>query len=60
MSAASFTEQRQKKYKKVEVKKDEAEERVGEHDMCGGLRGGKYSLYEGGTHVPFFTYSPKN
>ncbi len=36
--------------------KDDAEERVGEHDMCGGLRGGKYSLYEGGTHVPFFTY----
>ena len=26
------------------------------HDMNGGYRGGKYSLYEAGTRVPFFIY----
>ncbi|CAI8358965.1 MAG: Uncharacterised protein [Cryomorphaceae bacterium] len=26
------------------------------HDPNGGLRGGKYSLFEAGTHVPFITY----
>lgn len=35
---------------------DDAEERIGDHKIAGGLRGGKYSLYEGGTHVPMFAY----
>jgi arylsulfatase A-like enzyme len=35
---------------------DEAVERVGKHDPFGGLRGGKYSLFEAGTKVPFFAY----
>jgi arylsulfatase A-like enzyme len=33
---------------------DFARERAGNHDPCGGLRGGKYSLFDAGTHVPFF------
>lgn len=36
--------------------KDGAQELVGEHKPAGGLRGGKYSLFDGGTHVPFFVY----
>ena len=36
--------------------KDGASELVGEHKPAGGLRGGKYSLFDGGTHVPFFVY----
>lgn len=36
--------------------KDGAPEMVGEHKSAGGLRGGKYSLFDGGTHVPFFVY----
>ena len=36
--------------------KDQAVELVGNHDMNGGYRGGKYSLYEAGTRVPFFVY----
>lgn len=35
---------------------DEAEEKLGEHNPRGPLRGGKYSLYEAGTRVPFITY----
>ncbi len=35
---------------------DEAVERVGKHDPFGGLRGGKYSLFEAGTKVPFIAY----
>ncbi|MCK3682783.1 arylsulfatase [Maribellus sp. YY47] len=35
---------------------DEAVERIGNHDQNGGLRGGKYSLFEAGTRVPFITY----
>lgn len=35
---------------------DDAVERLGEHDPFGGLRGGKYSLYEAGTRVPFAVY----
>ena len=35
---------------------DEAVEKIGNHDPAGGLRGGKYSLYEAGTRVPFITY----
>lgn len=36
--------------------KDFAAELVGDHDPKGGLRGGKYSLFDAGTHVPFFVY----
>ena len=36
--------------------RDQAAELVGHHDMNGGYRGGKYSLFEAGTRVPFFVY----
>jgi len=36
--------------------KDFAKEMVGDHDPMGGLRGGKYSLFDAGTHVPLFVY----
>lgn len=29
---------------------------VGDHKPAGGLRGGKYSLLDGGTHIPLFVY----
>ncbi len=32
---------------------DEAAELLGEHTPWGNLRGGKYSLYDAGTHIPF-------
>lgn len=35
---------------------DDAVEKLGNHDPTGGLRGGKYSLFDAGTHVPFITY----
>lgn len=35
---------------------DDCTEKIGEHKPTGGLRGGKYSLFDGGTHVPFFIY----
>lgn len=35
---------------------DEAVSRNGEHTPWGSLRGGKYSLFEAGTRVPFITY----
>jgi arylsulfatase A-like enzyme len=35
---------------------DDAVELLGKHDPFGGLRGGKYSLYEAGTKVPFIAY----
>ncbi len=35
---------------------DNAVEKIGKHDPKRGLRGGKYSLYEAGTKVPFITY----
>jgi len=35
---------------------DEAVEKLGSHKPSGPLRGGKYSLFEAGTKVPFFTY----
>jgi arylsulfatase A-like enzyme len=35
---------------------DEAVEKTGTHDAFGGLRGGKYSLFEAGTKVPFIAY----
>ncbi len=34
---------------------DDAAEKVGEHTPGGPLRGGKYSLYDAGTRVPFMT-----
>jgi arylsulfatase A-like enzyme len=35
---------------------DQAAESAGSHSPGGGLRGGKYSLFDGGTHVPLFVY----
>ena len=35
---------------------DNAVELLGDHDPFGGLRGGKYSLFEAGTKVPFIAY----
>lgn len=35
---------------------DDAVELIGNHKPAGMLRGGKYSLFEAGTRVPFFTY----
>ncbi len=35
---------------------DHAVEKLGEHNPFGPFRGGKYSLYEAGTRVPFITY----
>ncbi|SDX63800.1 Arylsulfatase A [Lutibacter oricola] len=35
---------------------DDAVEKLGKHTPTGGLRGGKYSLFEAGTKVPFITY----
>ena len=36
--------------------KDGAPELAGKHAPAGGLRGGKYSLFDGGTHIPLFVY----
>ncbi|MCF7568758.1 arylsulfatase [Sabulilitoribacter arenilitoris] len=33
--------------------KDDAVTKIGKHTPRGGLRGGKYSLFDAGTHVPF-------
>jgi len=35
---------------------DDAEEKVGDHTPSGPMRGGKYSLFEAGTRVPFVSY----
>ena len=35
---------------------DESDSRIGTHKQNGGLRGGKYSLFEAGTRVPFISY----
>ena len=35
---------------------DDAVEKNGSHTSAGGLRGGKYSLFEAGTRVPFVSY----
>ena len=35
---------------------DDAVEKIGDHTPWGPLRGGKYSLFEAGTRVPFLTY----
>ncbi len=35
---------------------DDAVEKLGDHTPSGALRGGKYSLFEAGTRVPFISY----
>ncbi|TVZ55639.1 arylsulfatase A-like enzyme [Lutibacter sp. Hel_I_33_5] len=35
---------------------DDAVEKLGKHKPSGSFRGGKYSLFEAGTHMPFITY----
>lgn len=35
---------------------DDAVEKLGSHTPWGNLRGGKYSLFEAGTRIPFITY----
>jgi arylsulfatase A-like enzyme len=35
---------------------DDAVEKLGDHKPAGPLRGGKYSLFEAGTRIPFITY----
>ena len=35
---------------------DDAVEKLGKHTPSGGFRGGKYSLFEAGTRMPFFVY----
>ena len=37
---------------------DDAVEKLGDHTPSGGLRGGKYSLFDAGTHVPFMVRWP--
>lgn len=39
---------------------DDAAEKLGNHKPAGNLRGGKYSLFDAGTHVPFFVYWKNN
>ena len=39
---------------------DDAIEKLGNHKPAGDLRGGKYSLFDAGTHVPFFVYWKSN
>ncbi len=35
---------------------DDADVKLGDHDPRAGTRGGKYSLYDGGTHIPLIIY----
>ncbi|NJN25444.1 MAG: arylsulfatase [Cyclobacteriaceae bacterium] len=39
---------------------DDAIEKLGKHTPSGPLRGGKYSLFQAGTRVPFISYWPGN
>jgi len=38
--------------------KDDAVEKLGDHTPAGPFRGGKYSVYEGGTRTPFIAWWP--
>ena len=38
--------------------KDDAVEKLGDHRPAGPFRGGKYSVYEGGTRTPFIAWGP--
>ncbi|MDX1565359.1 MAG: sulfatase-like hydrolase/transferase, partial [Phycisphaeraceae bacterium] len=38
--------------------KDGAREKIGSHKPAGPFRGGKYSIFEGGTRTPFITWWP--
>lgn len=38
--------------------KDGAKEKLGKHKPAGPYRGGKYSIFEGGTRTPFITWLP--
>jgi arylsulfatase A-like enzyme len=38
---------------------DQAEARLGDHKPAGPLRGGKYSIFEGGTRIPFIVRWPE-
>ena len=38
--------------------KDEAVEKLGDHRPAGPFRGGKYSVFEGGTRTPFIAWGP--
>ena len=38
--------------------KDQAEELVGDHKIAGPLRGGKTSMFDGGTRIPFMLRWP--
>ncbi len=38
--------------------KDDAVIKIGKHTPTGGLRGGKYSLFDAGTHIPFMIKWP--
>jgi len=40
--------------------RDESDTRIGSHKPSGILRGGKYSLFDAGTHVPFMIRWPGN
>ena len=39
---------------------DQAKQFLGNHRPAGNLRGGKYSIFEGGTRIPFIVNYPKN
>ncbi len=38
--------------------RDDAAEKLGDHRPAGPFRGGKYSVYEGGTRTPFIAWGP--
>lgn len=39
--------------------KDQAKQLLGQHRPAGNLRGGKYSIFEGGTRIPFIVNYPR-